>query len=94
MNSTARLPTLMAALLLPTCLVTALVSVETTSPLRHPPAPGFADLLTALAAWLLVIVSTGMIVANVLPAVQLVVLGLLLIVSIVATNFIYSRAQR
>jgi rhamnose transport system permease protein len=49
---------------------------------------------TFLAAWLLVIVSTGMIVANVLPAVQLVVLGLLLIVSIVATNFIYSRAQR
>ena len=49
---------------------------------------------TFLAAWLLVIVSTGMIVANVLPAVQLVVLGALLIVSIVATNFIYSRAQR
>lgn len=49
---------------------------------------------TFLAAWLLVIVSTGMIVANVLPAVQLVVLGILLIVSIVATNFIYSRAQR
>ena len=35
---------------------------------------------TFLAAWLLVIVSTGMIVANVLPAVQLVVLGVLLIV--------------
>jgi rhamnose transport system permease protein len=49
---------------------------------------------TFLAAWLLVIVSTGMIVANVLPAVQLVVLGALLIVSIIATNFIYSRAQR
>jgi len=49
---------------------------------------------TFLAAWLLVIVSTGMIVANVLPAVQLVVLGVLLIVSIVATNFIYSRTQR
>jgi rhamnose transport system permease protein len=49
---------------------------------------------TFLAAWLLVIVSTGMIVANVLPAVQLVVLGLLLIVSIIATNFIYSRTQR
>ncbi len=31
---------------------------------------------TFLAAWLLVIVSTGMIVANVLPAVQLVVLGM------------------
>jgi len=49
---------------------------------------------TFLAAWLLVIVSTGMIVANVLPAVQLVVLGGLLIVSIIATNFIYSRTQR
>lgn len=49
---------------------------------------------TFLAAWLLVIVSTGMIVANVLPAVQLVVLGVLLIVSIIATNFIYSRTQR
>ena len=49
---------------------------------------------TFLAAWLLVIVSTGMIVANVLPAVQLVVLGSLLIVSIIATNFIYSRTQR
>lgn len=49
---------------------------------------------TFLAAWLLVIVSTGMIVANVLPAVQLVVLGALLVVSIIATNFIYSRTQR
>ena len=49
---------------------------------------------TFLAAWLLVIVSTGMIVANVLPATQLCVLGVLLIVSIIATNFIYSRTQR
>ena len=49
---------------------------------------------TFLASWLLVIVSTGMIVANVLPAVQLVVLGVLLIISIIATNFIYSRTQR
>ncbi len=49
---------------------------------------------TFLAAWLLVIVSTGMIVANVLPAVQLVVLGSLLIVAIIATNLIYSRTQR
>jgi rhamnose transport system permease protein len=48
---------------------------------------------TFLAAWLLVIVSTGMIVANVLPAVQLVVLGSLLIVAIIATNAIYSRTQ-
>ena len=49
---------------------------------------------TFLAAWLLVIVSTGMTVANLLPAIQLTVLGLLLIVAIIATNFIYSRAQR
>ena len=49
---------------------------------------------TFLAAWLLVVVSTGMTVANVLPAVQLVVLGVLLIVSIIATNAIYSRTQR
>ncbi len=49
---------------------------------------------TFLAAWLLVIVSTGMTVANVLPAVQLVVLGILLVVSIIATNAIYSRTQR
>ena len=49
---------------------------------------------TFLAAWLLVIVMTGMIVANVLPAWQLCVLGVLLIVSIIATNLIYSRAQR
>ena len=49
---------------------------------------------TFLAAWLLVVVSTGMIVANVLPAVQLVVLGGLLIVAIIATNVIYSRTQR
>ena len=49
---------------------------------------------TFLAAWLLVVASTGMTVANLLPAVQLTVLGILLIVSIIATNFIYSRTQR
>ena len=49
---------------------------------------------TFLAAWLLVIVSTGMTVANLLPAIQLTVLGLLLIIAIIATNFIYSRSQR
>ena len=49
---------------------------------------------TFLAAWLLVVVGTGMTVANLLPAVQLTVLGILLIVSIIATNFIYSRTQR
>ena len=49
---------------------------------------------TFLAAWLLVVVSTGMTVANLLPAIQLTVLGLLLIVAIIATNFIYSRTQR
>lgn len=49
---------------------------------------------TFLAAWLLVVASTGMTVANLLPAVQMTVLGSLLIVSIIATNFIYSRTQR
>ena len=49
---------------------------------------------TFLAAWLLVVASTGMTVANLLPAVQLTVLGVLLIGSIIATNFIYSRTQR
>jgi rhamnose transport system permease protein len=49
---------------------------------------------TFLAAWLLVIVATGMTVANLLPAIQLTVLGVLLIVSIIATNAIYSRTQR
>ncbi len=49
---------------------------------------------TFLAAWLLVIVMTGMIVANWMPAYQLCVLGVLLIVSIIATNLIYSRTQR
>ena len=49
---------------------------------------------TFLAAWLLVVCATGMTVANLLPAVQLTVLGVLLIVSIIATNAIYSRTQR
>ena len=49
---------------------------------------------TFLAAWLLVIVTTGMTVANLLPAIQLTVLGTLLIVAIVATNAIYARTQR
>lgn len=49
---------------------------------------------TFLAAWLLVIVTTGMTVANLMPAIQLTVLGTLLIVAIVATNFIYARTQR
>lgn len=49
---------------------------------------------TFLAAWLLVVVATGMTVANLLPAIQMTVLGILLIVAIIATNFIYSRTQR
>jgi rhamnose transport system permease protein len=49
---------------------------------------------TFLAAWLLVIVSTGMTVANLLPAIQLTVLGILLIAAIIATNLIYARTQR
>jgi LysM domain len=54
MNSTARRPAWTAGVLLPTCLVAAWVLVETTGPLRHPADPGFANLLTAFAAWLLV----------------------------------------
>jgi len=49
---------------------------------------------TFLAAWLLSIISTGMLTAEWLPATQLCVLGVLLIASIIATNFIYSRTQR
>lgn len=49
---------------------------------------------TFLAAWLLVIIATGMTVANIAINAQLTVMGLLLIVSIVATNWIYARSQR
>ena len=46
---------------------------------------------TFLASWLLVIIATGMTVANVPINAQLTVLGLLLIVSIIATNAMYSK---
>lgn len=49
---------------------------------------------TFLAAWLMAILSTGMMVANIQINAQLTVLGLLLIVSIIATNAIYARTQR
>lgn len=49
---------------------------------------------TFLAAWLLVIIATGMTVANIAVTSQLIVMGLLLIFSIIATNAIYARAQR
>jgi rhamnose transport system permease protein len=49
---------------------------------------------TFLASWLLVIIATGMTVANIPINAQLTVLGLLLIVSIIATNAIYTRTQR
>jgi rhamnose transport system permease protein len=49
---------------------------------------------TFLAAWLLSVISTGMTTANLLPATQLCVLGVLLVIAIIATNFIYSRTQR
>ena len=49
---------------------------------------------TFLAAGLLVIIATGMTVANIAVTSQLIVMGLLLIVSIIATNAIYARAQR
>ena len=49
---------------------------------------------TFLAAWLLVVIATGMTVANVAVTSQLIVMGLLLIVAIIGTNAIHSRAQR
>lgn len=49
---------------------------------------------TFLAAWLLVIIATGMTVANIAINAQLTVMGLLLIISIIATNAIYSSTQR
>jgi rhamnose transport system permease protein len=49
---------------------------------------------TFLASWLLVIIATGMTVANIPVTSQLIVMGLLLIVSIIATNVIYARTQR
>ena len=49
---------------------------------------------TFLAAWLLVIIATGMTVADVAINAQLTVMGLLLIASIIATNAIYARSQR
>jgi rhamnose transport system permease protein len=49
---------------------------------------------TFLASWLLVIIATGMTVANIPITTQLTVLGLLLVVSIIATNLIYARNQR
>ena len=49
---------------------------------------------TFLALWLLVIIATGMTVANIAINAQLTVLGLLLIVSIILTNAIHSRSQR
>ena len=49
---------------------------------------------TFLAAWLLVIIATGMTVANIAINAQLTAMGLLLIVSIIATNAIYARSQR
>ena len=49
---------------------------------------------TFLASWLLVIIATGMTVANIPITTQLTVMGLLLIISIIATNVIYSRNER
>src|SRR5262249_10328350 len=44
---------------------------------------------TFIASWLLVIIATGMTVANIPVTYQLTVMGLLLIISIIATNAIY-----
>lgn len=49
---------------------------------------------TFLAAWLLIVIATGMNVANIQITSQLIVMGFLLIVSIIATNAIYARTQR
>ncbi len=49
---------------------------------------------TFLASWLLVIIATGMTVANIVVTSQLIVMGVLLITSIIATNAIYARSQR
>ena len=49
---------------------------------------------TFLAACLLVIIATGMTVANIVVTTRLIVMGILLIVSIIATNAIYTRTQR
>src|SRR3569623_1266671 len=49
---------------------------------------------TFLAAWLLSLMTTAMNPASWLPATQFCLLGVLLIVSIIVTNFIYSRPQR
>jgi rhamnose transport system permease protein len=49
---------------------------------------------TFLAFWLLVIVVTGLTVANVSINTQLTVLGVLLIVSIVAMNALHARPSR
>ena len=49
---------------------------------------------TFLAAWLLIVIATGMNVANIPITSQLIVTGFLLIVAIIATNAIYARTQR
>lgn len=49
---------------------------------------------TFLASWLLVILVTGMTVADIEITAQLTVMGVLLIVAIVATNLIYARSRR
>jgi rhamnose transport system permease protein len=49
---------------------------------------------TFLASWLLVIIATGMTVANITINAQLTVLGLLLIVSTIATNLFYVRGHQ
>jgi rhamnose transport system permease protein len=49
---------------------------------------------TFLASWLLVVIATGMTVANIAVTSQLIVMGVLLITSIIATNAIYARSQR
>jgi rhamnose transport system permease protein len=49
---------------------------------------------TFLSSWLLVVIATGMTVADIAVTSQLIVMGILLIASIIATNAIYARSQR
>ena len=48
---------------------------------------------TFLASWLLVVIATGMTVANIAINTQLTVFGLLLILAIIGTNAIHARAR-
>jgi hypothetical protein len=54
MKLTGRLAASRSGLLLASCVAATSALARTTTVLRHPVSPGYDDLLTALAAWLLV----------------------------------------